>query len=145
MVKFDVKQIDFRPFDGDGRTKCVPSSGVLPGTKPIELTRAQARMLIIDLLRDGYTHHSGAGGTLWVLLTWCQRHKQGYNLNATPGFGYRLQLVTDNPAKTESFSQVDPIDTDDLSHSAYEEAMAFGLTRELFVKYFNKVRDHGKG
>jgi hypothetical protein len=30
---------------------------------------------------------------------------------------------------------------DDLSYSAYEEALSYGLSRDVFVRYFRIIRD----
>lgn len=97
--------IDYSPFEGDGRIKFQPTTGVLPGTHPTSVTRATARMLIRMMVEHGQSTHSGQGATLWIMLTWLQRHKRPYTLTAYPGLGYQLQLVTvTNLEKGVSFS-----------------------------------------
>lgn len=103
------EDIDFRPFNGDGRYRVLPTTGVLPGTIPLEMSRSGARQLILSLVRNGHTSHSANGGVLWVVLTWCQWHKVKYTLQAWPGQGYMIQLVTPNSQPTETSSQVDPM------------------------------------
>jgi hypothetical protein len=39
----------------------------------------------------------------------------------------------------------EPLDIEDLAYSAYEEAMSYGLNRDVFVRYFKKIADHGIG
>lgn len=36
----------------------------------------------------------------------------------------------------------DLLDIDDLSHSAYEEALSFGLERNVFLRYFKTLERH---
>lgn len=65
---------------------------VLDGTSPISMTRAQARYHVLRLLTAKSTHHSMAGGTLWVSLYYLQWSKTPYTLTAVPGMGYSVEI-----------------------------------------------------
>lgn len=82
--------MNYAPFDGDGRTRHTPTLR-LPNTQPRAVTNGQARALIDRFCGSGHSTHSGAAGTLWVLLIWLQEHKRGYRLRAHPGEGYFIE------------------------------------------------------
>lgn len=84
--------IDYRPFDGDGRLKIEPKF-TLPATLPMTLSKSRCRMTIRNLVESGVTNHSGQGGTLWVVLAWCQFHEKPYELTAYPGKAYMVKLI----------------------------------------------------
>lgn len=70
------KRLDmYVPFTGDGRRKVKPSKEPRIHTRPLSLTYAKARQIIQQLVLDGNTYHSGAGGTLWVLEEWAKANK----------------------------------------------------------------------
>ncbi len=88
--------MNYTPFEGDGRRMVratVLPMADLPGTQPIPVTRARARQMIFDFIETGRSDHSGAGSTLWVMLTWLQTHKIPYQLNAVPGKWYGITKV----------------------------------------------------
>lgn len=84
--------IDYTPFVGDGRQKIAPGLEI-PGCENSHISRAQARLIVGQLVNAGRTNHSGAGSTLWVAIEWCQHHKQPYQLKAYPGYGYEVKLL----------------------------------------------------
>jgi hypothetical protein len=83
----------YAPFGGDGRRREVTPRCVLAGTQPIRVTNSQARLTIDSFKRAGRTTHSMQGGTLWVVLTWCQQHGVPYTLLAAPGLGYEVRYT----------------------------------------------------
>lgn len=69
-------------FDGDGRCKVAPVNAP-DGTRPMPVTRAQARMLIASWLKGPQgkkSFHSSAGSTVWVALTYCIEQELAHNL-----------------------------------------------------------------
>lgn len=87
-----MSDLIYDPFLGDGRVKVQPTI-VLPFTKPIGVTRGQARMLIDSFRQSGNSAHSGMGGTLWVILSWVQYQKIPYRLTAHPRQGYYVERI----------------------------------------------------
>lgn len=78
-------------LDGDGRQAIQPMN-VFPGTRPIPVRRAAAKLMIAHLLRTRQSMHSFAGGTLWVVLTYCLETKTKFKLHVFPGEGYFVEL-----------------------------------------------------
>lgn len=60
------------PFSGDGRRVMAPLFDAPNGTRPIPVTRSNARRLVRRLLDDGKTYHSILGSTVWVLFAWAR-------------------------------------------------------------------------
>ena len=54
---------------------------VLPGTRPMPVTRAAARRIIAAFDATGGSQHSGAGATLWVLIEHCETKKINYDIH----------------------------------------------------------------
>jgi hypothetical protein len=79
------------PFEGDGRKRISCQSIHLQHMFPSPISYSQARMLIDRFLQRGESNHSALGETLWVLIEWCQYHKEPYTLTAYPGFGYQIK------------------------------------------------------
>jgi hypothetical protein len=68
---------NFAPFDGDGRVKVYPPAiRFLQTGRPEGVTNAVARRVIDEFERHGMSNHSPKVSTLWVLITWCQRHNK---------------------------------------------------------------------
>jgi hypothetical protein len=82
----------YAPFHGDGRRKDVRPLVGLPAIKPLRVSNAQARMMIDSFVKSGQSSHSGQGGTLWVILLWCQYNRVGYKLRARPNEFYLVEL-----------------------------------------------------
>ena len=84
---------DFRTsgrFIGDG-THTVEPAGTFPGTHPMPVSKAQARLLCRNFDACGHSNHSGQGNTLWVILEHCAGADIPYNLQVLPGMGYYLE------------------------------------------------------
>lgn len=56
---------------GDGR-RLVRASRQHEYGNPIPLKRATARAVVAHFQECGHSNHSAAGGTLWVLIEWCE-------------------------------------------------------------------------
>lgn len=99
----DAQQADFRTsdrFQGDDSETIQPSVN-FPGTRPMPVTRMQARLLCQNFDASGHSNHSGRGSTLWVILEHCAEADIPYNLRALPGLGYyveRSKAVSDGLA-----------------------------------------------
>lgn len=78
-------------FDGDGREALTPVN-VFPGTRPINVRRATARLMIAHVLRARQSTHSLTGSTLWVVLTHCLETQTAFKLHVFPGTGYFVEL-----------------------------------------------------
>ena len=84
---------DFRTserFSGD-ETQTLQPLSQFPGTRPVAVTRAQARLLCQNFDASGHSNHSGRGSTLWVILEHCAQADIPYNLRALPGMGYYVE------------------------------------------------------
>lgn len=66
-------------FFGDGR-KAIDPVNVPKGTLPERMTKSRARFLIQQFEEVGQSTHSGAGSTLWVIVTHCIERGLSYNL-----------------------------------------------------------------
>lgn len=88
-------------FEGDGRNKVQPTFE-FPGTRGIAIGKATAREMIDRFLSSGHSTHSGAGGTLWVLLEYCQAARIAYRLRAAPGAGYYVEVNKEDQELTDS-------------------------------------------
>lgn len=87
-------------FEGDGRFRVDPVAvGQLPGMSSIPVTRAGARAAISRLLNTQRSVHSGMGGTLWVVLYFCNLNKISHTVTIVPGLGseVRIHLPVDTP------------------------------------------------
>lgn len=69
-------------FDGDGRRRILSDFPPPPGTRPMNLRRSTARMIIENFLRTGESIHSAQGGTVWVIMEYCQLNKIACTLHA---------------------------------------------------------------
>ena len=88
-----AQEPDFRTserFVGDDQETLQPTSQ-FPGTRPMAVTRAQARLLCQNFDASGHSNHSGRGSTLWVILEHCAQADISYNLRALPGLGYYVE------------------------------------------------------
>jgi hypothetical protein len=91
--KAPQEALDFRTaarFMGDGAHTVEPASA-FPGTHPMTVTKAQARLLCRNFDACGHSNHSGQGSTLWVILEHCAAANIPYNLHVLPGMGYYLE------------------------------------------------------
>ncbi len=77
-------------FMGDASHNVEPT-GTFPGTHPISVSKAQARLLCRNFDACGHSNHSGQGNTLWVILEHCAGADIPYNLHVLPGMGYYLE------------------------------------------------------
>ena len=77
-------------FIGDD-THNVEPTGTFPGTHPISVSKAQARLLCRNFDACGHSNHSGQGNTLWVILEHCAGADIPYNLHVLPGMGFYLE------------------------------------------------------
>lgn len=77
-------------FDGPDDEVLEPT-GAFPGTHPLPLSRAQARLICQNFDASGHSNHSGQGSTLWVVLEHCAETGIAYNLHAMPGVGYYVE------------------------------------------------------
>lgn len=74
---------------------------VLPGTHPLVVTHATARLMIRAFDLTGLSNHSERANTLWVILSWCQYNKVPYVLEAWPGRGYSVRKLLPIEINTE--------------------------------------------
>lgn len=75
-------------FEGDGREKVEPlESWNFPGS-PIPVRRGTARLIGELFDKEGHSHHSPLGNTLWVTLAWAQYKGYGVHLKTEPGMGW---------------------------------------------------------
>ena len=77
-------------FIGEGAHTVEPA-GTFPGTHPMPVSKAQARLLCHNFDACGHSNHSGQGNTLWVILEHCAGADIPYNLQVLPGMGYYLE------------------------------------------------------
>ena len=77
-------------FEG-GDDELIEPATQFPGTHPVPVTRAQARLLCQNFDASGHSNHSGKGSTLWVILEHCAEVDIAYNLRALPGLGYYVE------------------------------------------------------
>jgi hypothetical protein len=85
--------LDFRTsgrFIGDGAHTVEPD-GTFPGTCPMPVSKAQARLLCRNFDACGRSNHSGQGRTLWVILEHCACADIPYDLHVLPGMGFYLE------------------------------------------------------
>jgi len=66
-------------FDGDGRVKVEPVNAP-EHTRPMSVTRGQARRILQGVKRGVETSHSSAGSTAWVIVTYCIEQGLAYSL-----------------------------------------------------------------
>lgn len=77
-------------FEGPDDELLEPASP-FPGTRPLAVSRAQARLICQNFDASGHSNHSGQGSTLWVVLEHCAETGIAYNLRAMPGVGYYVE------------------------------------------------------
>ena len=82
-------------FCGDGRYRVKPTVEVL-GCRGISMTRSAARMLIDHFVARGRSQHSAMGGTVWVVLTFCEHNHIPYTVARVPGEG--TAILYERPA-----------------------------------------------
>lgn len=64
-------------FEGDGRKVVEPlDSWEMPG-RPIPVRRAEARRMAEEFEKTGWSVHSEAGHTLWVMVAWGMYRGEG--------------------------------------------------------------------
>lgn len=85
------------PFGGDGR-RVMEARGDAPnGTKPIPVTRSNARRLVRKLIENGTTYHSQSGSTIWVLFVWARIHNRKLVMRAQEHqgdmVGWEVELI----------------------------------------------------
>jgi len=56
------------------------------------ISASSRRRLVCDLLKYGYSHHSGRHGTLAYVVDFCERARVSYILVARPGEGYGIRV-----------------------------------------------------
>jgi hypothetical protein len=72
---------------------------------------------------------------------WAAKMMDGLDMHPYPdGLAVQAVAVPEAVARTITDDELD-----DLSHSAYEEAMGFGLSRDVFMRYFRTIRDRLAG
>lgn len=74
-------------FVGDGRNYVDPIDP-REGTRPIKVTRAQARAQAKRFEERGRTTHSQGGATLWVTEAFCKWRGIPYTVHHDPEAGY---------------------------------------------------------
>ncbi len=80
-------------FEGDGRERMDPTD-VFPGTRPQPIRRSVANRLV-EMFRDcGYSVHTRAGSTMWVLLRFCREANVPYTLKVVPSMGYEVKRLS---------------------------------------------------
>lgn len=84
-------------FDGDGRRKVQPINAP-EGTKPVSVTRSQARRLTYMFDVKGQSNHSGSGNVLWVIITHCKEQDIPHRVFGRIGYGYEVRKLTKEPA-----------------------------------------------
>ncbi len=67
-------------FYGDGRKSLAPVNAP-EGTQPVRVRRGIARLLADAFEFAGESHHSAAGNTVWVVVTYCIERKIPYQMH----------------------------------------------------------------
>jgi hypothetical protein len=114
---------NFAPFDGDGRRK-VQATAVYAKYRPkvtsLSMTRGMARMLIEQFMEAGYSNHSAAGATLWVIETWCYTHNVEIRIIKHPFGGYQVRQLEqdedDEQVEEEQAEDFIPEQLDEIRH-----------------------------
>lgn len=79
-------------FGGDGRRLAHPPAGAI-GARPIPVRKGTARTLAKSFYENGYSNHSPAGSTVWVILKYCEHYRIPYTLEFYPKLGYRVTRI----------------------------------------------------
>lgn len=92
-----LSKSEIYPFSGDGR-RVMEARGDAPnGTRPIPVTRSNARRLVRRLIEDGKTYHSPLGSTVWVLFAWARVQNRKVVMRAQEHngemLGWEVELV----------------------------------------------------
>jgi hypothetical protein len=79
---------------GDGRImlEAMPKH-VRPDTQPLRIRRGTARMIINWFERNGFSSHSAMGGTLWLIIEYCEHHKIPYMVTGSREMGYYVERM----------------------------------------------------
>lgn len=82
---------------GDGRETIRNRRPAVHGSTPIPIRRAGARTLVNRFIRTGVSVHGAQGGTLWVVLEYCEDMGIQYELtqqyNGSERAGYVVKLI----------------------------------------------------
>lgn len=66
-------------WKGDGRGNCCPPVGAI-GREPTTVRLSTARNIANEFILSGYSTHSGAGSTLWVVIDWCRTYNVSHSV-----------------------------------------------------------------
>lgn len=78
-------------FKGDGRFR-VDAERVFPGTVPMRVTIHSARNHMERLAKSRKSHHSRAGGTLWISIEYAIHNGLSYSIFHAPDCGFEFEL-----------------------------------------------------
>lgn len=96
----------YEPFDGPSDALIEPIPTTTPtrnAQRPTAVTAIKARAIVDRFVLNGNSAHSEAGETLWVVLSWSERHRrhirivESYVGDAFSGFWVKLMDVPDAP------------------------------------------------
>jgi len=79
-------------FDGDGRLMMEPTIE-FPGCRSIRVRTSVANRMVDSFRESGWSNHSTAGSTLWVILRFCREAEIPFTLTVVPKRGYNVKRV----------------------------------------------------